>query len=539
MNRFRGDSFAVLPGLAFVLLFAIVPVAILFATTIAGSGGLAGLSAVLSDPLDVQSVTNSLVQGGLSAAFAVAVGYPVGLFFGRYDWPGRSVLRSFLLVPFLLPSLVVVFGILDLFGPAGLLSVPVPALAWFGSGVPAIVLANLVFNVPIVVLFTATGAEAASVTLEETVATLGGTPWRAYRDAWGRPTWVGAAVGGLVTFLFSALSFAPPLLLCGARCYTVEARVWSLSQVLLAPNEAGVLALVMVLLFLLPTALYLLLLARLRALPGRRSRRVPWRPRQVVGTTFAALTFLVLAGELTLLGSVLYRSIAPASGGGFGGAWSSLFSSGTTARLGISAYGLVANSLLFAAGASAIALLLGVVLGYVVVRRPARARGLGLLLFVPLLVSPVVLAFSLAQFWRPLFGGAPNVWLLIVLSQAILALPFALQSLEIPLAGLTPAARESAETLGARPFSAFLDADLPRVRAGLASAALFALALGLGEFTATYFLWVPRFTTLPVALVLLNQHRLFAAEDAAVALLLLLSLAVFAALEYGGRRVEL
>ncbi len=537
--RPRGDAFAVLPAIAFVVLFALLPVVILFASVLSTTGGLAGLSSTLSDPLNRASIVNSLVQGGLSAVLAVAVGYPVGIFFGRYDWPGRAALRSFLLVPFLLPSLVVVFGILDLFGPAGLAASSVPALSVLGTGLPAIVAANLFFNVPIVVLFTTTGAEGASAALEETVATLGGSPWRAYRDAWGGPTWVGAAVGGLVTFLFSALSFAPPLLLCGSRCYTVEARIWSLDQLLLSPEAAGVLAFVMVLLFLLPTVLYLLLLGRLRAAPGGPTRRKPLSRRDPLAVGLAALSTAVVGAVFVLLGSVVYRAVAPGGAAPLGAGWSELFAPTTTGRLGISAFGMVANTLLFATAAAAITLLLGIVLGFVVARRPGRAAALGLLFFLPLLISPVVLAFSLASFWRPLVGGETNVWLLIVLSQAVLALPFALQSLEIPLAGLPPAAREAAETLGARPWGAFLDADLPRVRGGLATAGLFAFALGLGEFTATYFLWIPRYTTLPVALVLLGQDRLFAAENAAVGLLLLLSLAVFAALYWGGRRVEL
>ena len=537
--RFGRDIGPLGAAVSFVVLCGLLPVAVLFGTSLASGGGWGGLAATLRAPLNSQSVANSLVQGGLSAGFAVAVGYPVGIFFGRYDWPGRAALRSFLLVPFLLPSLVVVFGVLDLFGPAGLLSSAVPALSFFGHGLPGIVAANLVFNVPIVILFTATGTESASRELEETVATLGGSPWRAYRDAWGPPTWVGAVVGGLLTFLFSALSFAPPLLLCGPRCYTVEARVWQLDQVLPEPTSAGLLAFAMVLLFLVPTVLYLVLLSRLRAIPGRRADVVHLAARRPLGLALAALTGLVLLAEFSVLAAVLYRTVLPVGSAGPGAAWTQLFSSRTTAQLGISALGMVGNTLLFAAGATVLALLLGIVLGYAVAGRPRRASSLGLVLFLPLLISPVVLAFSLATFWRPILGGAPNIWILVILSQAILALPFALQSIEIPLAGLSRSAREAAETLGASPWGAFLDADLPRVREGLSTAGLFAFALGLGEFTATNFLVTPRYWTLPVALYNLANARAFAVGDAAVGLLLLLSLAVFGFLLLGGRHVEL
>jgi len=432
--------------------------------------------------------------------------------------------------------------VLDLFGPSGVVSGTLPATSFFGKGIPAIIAANLFFNVPIVLLLTATGCESASVELEETVATLGGSPWRAYREVWSRPTLVGAAAGGLLTFLFSALSFAPPLLLCGAgaRCYTLEAQVYSLDQTFLEPNAAAVLALAMVLLLLLPTAVYLGLVSRLRANPGRRRaapRTIDWRSPTC--WTLAVETGLVLLTEGALLVAVFYRTLAPTGKLGAGAAWAELFSSSTTNHLGVSAVGALGNTLFFAIVAALLALLLSVVSGYAIVRRPDRAVALRLLLFVPLLLSPVVLAFALSSFWHPLVGTGTNVWTLVVVSQAILALPFALQSLEIPLAGLSSAARETARTLGASSFGAFLDADLPRVQDGLVTVGLFAFAFGLGEFTATNFLVPPQLTTLPVALYSLSAVRLFPVADAAAGLLLLLSLAVFVVITIGGRRVEL
>jgi thiamine transport system permease protein len=533
-----------IPSLAavvgFVALFVLLPVADLFVVSVTSAGGLPGAARLLGNPVTLRAVDNSLFQGAVSAGIAVALGYPAGVFLGRYSWVGQGAVRSILLVPFLLPSLVVVLGVLDLFGPTGLVTSVVPGLTVFGGGIPAIVGANFLFNAPIVVLLTAAGCEVAPAALEETVVTLGGSPGRAYLETWAAPSARGAAAGGLLTFLFSALSFAPPLLLCGSRCYTVEARIWELDQTLLEPAAAGVLALAMVLLFLAPTAAYLYLVARLRSSPGRqapRRRPVPWR--SIVGPSLAAVTMLLLAAEVALLAAVLYRGVVPPGSRAPGSAWVELFSPSTTQRLGISVVGTVGNTLFFASAAAAIALVLGILAGFAVVRRPVRAALLGLILFVPLLVSPIVLAFGLANFWRPLLGGLSTVWFLVIVSQATLALPFALQSVDLPLAGLTPAAAEAARTLGASRWGAFLDADLPRAKAGLVTASLFAFALGLGEFTATFFLVTPRFTTLPVALYGLQNARQFPVADATAGLLLLLSLAVFAALSVGGRRVEL
>ncbi|MCI4344682.1 MAG: ABC transporter permease subunit, partial [Thermoplasmata archaeon] len=189
--------------------------------------------------------------------------------------------------------------------------------------------------------------------------------------------------------------------------------------------------------------------------------------------------------------------------------------------------------------ASGIALVLGVVAGFAVGAPGRGPRLLPLAVFLPLIISPVVLSFSLATFWRPLFGGASAVWVLIVVSQATLALPFAFQGFSVALGRLSPHRREAARLLGVAPFAAYLDVDLPLARRGLVTAALFALAIALGEFTATYFLATPRFTTLPVALYRLLALRLTAPADALAGLLVLLTLAIFLVIAWRGERVAL
>ncbi|HZY91778.1 MAG TPA: ABC transporter permease subunit [Thermoplasmata archaeon] len=523
----------------FLLLFGLLPVAVLFGAGVASEGGVAGVARVLADPLNAAALRNSLLQGSLSALGAFLVGYPVGLFLGRHEWRGRRLVQGLLLVPFLLPSLVVVLAVQALFGPAGYLGTSAPALRILGEGVGGIVAVNVLFNLPVVALLTAVGVESSSSALEETALTLGASPARAYRDVWGLPSLVGAAAGALLTFLFSALAFAAPILLCGPRCYTLEARVFSLATILLDPAAASVLALLMVAFLAAPAALYLFVVYRLRRRAGAsRRRRVVWRNPATM--LLASLSAIVVGGIVLVLGVILGRSILPTRPGGpWGDSWSALLSPRVPAALGISLGGALVNTLLFATAAALLALLLGVVTGHATTRRPRAGQTVQFLLFLPLLLSPVVLAFALAQFWRPLLGGESAVWLLILLSQAMLALPFALQTLQVALLRLPSGPRESARLLGASPFRAYVDADLPALGGALIAATLFAFAIGLGEFTATYFLATPAFTTLPVLLYDLDGIRQVAAANAAAAVLLLVSLGVLLAIALGGRRVEL
>ena len=524
-----------LPVLLFVLLFSLLPVGLLFGTGWAEGGGLGGLGSALAAGPNRAALYSSLEQGGLSAFFAFALGYPAGLFLARYDFPGRAVARGLLLLPFLLPTVVVVVGILDLFGPGGLASRSIPALGVFGAGVPGIVAANLVFNVPIVVLFTALGSESASGPLEEVTRTLGARPARVYRDVWALPSLVGGAVGALLTFVLSALAFAAPIMICGPRCSTLEVQVYALN-VNAASTEASLLALGMFILFLLPIAAYLYLSRYLRAgARGGAPRPRPLREAGAVGVALGVETVLVFGTIAAVLATVVYRSIVPLGGGALGRPWADLFSGRTQAALGISTGAIAFNTIGFATLAAAIALVL-VLLAALALRAHGRSGSLVTgYLFLPLLISPVLLAFSLAEFWRPVFGGEGTVWILIAVAQATLALPFALQALEIPLVGLSRNAAEVARTLGASRWTAFWDADVPRIRSGLVSAGLFAFAIGLGEFTATYFLWVPSYTTLSVAVYRLEPLRFSDAAGGAAGLLLIVSLCVFLAIVALGR----
>lgn len=530
-----------LPAALFVGLFALLPVGVLFASGLAEGGGLAGIAAAAADPLNRAAFGNSLVQGGASAAAAVALGYPVGVFLGRYRWRGRGAVRAVLLVPFLLPSLVLVLGVRDALGPGGPVAALLPFAGPATAGVAGIVAVNVVYNVPVVVLLTAVGVESAPASLEDPLATLGASPLRRYRDVWGPPSWLGAAAGALLTFVFSALAFAAPLLLCGARCSTVEVRIFALDQTLLDPSGAALLALLTAAALLAPAAAYLALVGRLRRRSGgppRPARPVPWRAPSSWG--LAALTAILLVGVGTILGEVVLRGLrAAAPAGPPASAFGYLIGDAGTRVLGLPLVGALANTLVFAGAAAGVALLLGVLAGLPLGGGRGRAFPLEVLLFVPLVLSPVVLAFALAEFWRPLLGGSGAVWILVVVSQAILALPFALQGLGVALGRLPRGARDTAQSLGAGPFTAYLDTDLVDARPALLTAALFAFALGLGEFTATYFLATPAFTTVPVALYRVGALRATGPADALAAILVLLSLAVFLLIEVGGRRVEL
>ena len=200
-------------------------------------------------------------------------------------------------------------------------------------------------------------------------------------------------------------------------------------------------------------------------------------------------------------------------------------------------------SLRCATGATALSLLLGIPLAWVLARSRLRGRRLlRALVVVPLVLPPVVggVALLLAVGRRGVLGpllveaGAVPAFTPygVVLAEAFVAMPFLVLVVEGALSGLNPAAEEVAGTLGARPLRTFLTVTLPAVAPSVGAGAALAAARALGEFgaTTTFAGSLPgRTQTVPLAVYALLQDDPPAAY-ALSAVLLAVSVALVLAL---------
>ena len=157
------------------------------------------------------------------------------------------------------------------------------------------------------------------------------------------------------------------------------------------------------------------------------------------------------------------------------------------------------NSIVYAAAATAIALVVGGLAAFAVTARRGSPLLDGLVL-LPLGASAVMLGlgFLIAFDTAPLdFRAAP--WIVPVV-QALVAIPFVVWIVAPTLRSIDPRQREAAALLGASPGRVRREIDLPIVSRGLAVAAGFAFAISLGEFGATVFLARPDTPTVPIAI---------------------------------------
>ena len=201
-------------------------------------------------------------------------------------------------------------------------------------------------------------------------------------------------------------------------------------------------------------------------------------------------------------------------------------------------------SLFSATAATAVSLVLGVPLAWLLARTEFPGRGLvRALVTLPLVLPPVVggVALLLALGRNGVVGKLLDSWFGItlpfttagvVVAEAFVAMPFLVISVEGTLRAADPRYEEAAMTLGASRFTAFRRVTLPLIAPGIAAGSVLAWARALGEFGATITFagnFPGRTQTMPLAVYLALQSD----PDAAIALslvLLLVSVAVLAGL---------
>ncbi|WP_016698035.1 molybdate ABC transporter permease subunit [Actinoalloteichus spitiensis] len=206
--------------------------------------------------------------------------------------------------------------------------------------------------------------------------------------------------------------------------------------------------------------------------------------------------------------------------------------------------GALRLSLVCATAATALSLLLGVPLAWLLARSTFPGKRLvRALVTVPLVLPPVVggVALLLVFGRRGLVGEHLHEWFgvslpfttgAVVLAETFVAMPFLVVSVEGALRAADVRLDEAAATLGASRWVTFRRVTLPLVAPGVAAGAVLAWTRALGEFGATITFagnFPGRTQTMPLAVYLAMESN----PEAAIVLslvLLLVSVAVLALL---------
>jgi thiamine transport system permease protein len=470
--------------LAFIAAFFVYPLVSILERGLGAGGDLA----VLTDPLAREVLWFSAWQAVASTVLTILVALPASYVLGRYTFPGRGVVFALVTVPFVLPTVVVALAFLAV----------LPQRA--ERGWEAILIAHVFFNVAVVVRIVGTFWSGLDPRVSEAAATLGAGPWRSLREVTLPLLAPALAAAGSLVFLFSFTSFGVVLILGGPRFSTLETEIYNQAVRLFDLETAAVLALVQLACVALAVWVATRLESKLAVRSPRRRERDVLRPLRTRGEkAFAAASLGVLALFLGIpLAVLVERSFAVGAGHSLE-AYRALTRS--TNALLASPWEAILNSIVYAAGATVIAAVVGGLAAFAVASSTSgRTRALDGLLLLPLGASAVMLGFGfIVAFDAEPFDFRSSPWIVPVV-QALVAIPFVVRIVAPTLRAIDERQREAATVLGASPGRVRREIDVPIAGRALAIAAGFAFAISLGEFGATVFLARPDSPTLPVAI---------------------------------------
>lgn len=493
--------------LVVVMAGALAALAVTAATTPGG--------ATLWDDYLWRVIRFTLWQAGLSAALSVGLAIPVARAIARRPvFPGRMLLLRLFALPIALPALVVVLGIVEVWGRQGWIGDALRALGIAGGspniyGLTGILLAHVFFNMPLAVRLLLMHLERIPGETWRLSSQLGMTSGSIFRlIEWpvlraGLP-----GVAGLV-FMLCIASFTVVLTLGGGpAATTIEVAIYQALRFDFDPGRAVLLALVQ----LGMTAALLGLGLRL-AMPMATAAglgRVVMRPDRG-GLAGRIGDSLAISGAALFIGLPLLALVI----------------SGITASFGrLLGEGVVWQAISTSLAIGVVAALLCLVLAWSLLTAAHAAKRAGgawwlsgfatacesggsLILVMP----PIVLGAGWFVLLRGFGDGVALAPAVVVIINGLMALPYALRILGPAHARAASDHDRLCASLGMVGWNRWRLADWPVLRPAFGLALAFAMALSLGDLGAIALFGSEDLVTLP--LLILQRMSSYRTADAA------------------------
>jgi iron(III) transport system permease protein len=521
-----------LPVMALLLWTVVYP----NVAVIAGSfeNGLGHWREFAASPADREALWTSLVISVASVFASLAIGVPLAFLLGRFEFPGRRLLRAVATLPAALPPLVGVIAFLFLYGESGLVTrvvqraLGMAEAPWRLKGVGAIVFVHAYTMYVYVFLFVSAGLERFDATLDEAASGLGANTWQRLRRV-TLPLLMPAVAGSALLVFMNALgSFSAPYVFGGGlRVLSTQILASKINGAMgLAYVETTVLALSAVAGLVLFRWLDSKRKYTLASKGGRTRRTIGSRPIQVLMTVASAV--IVVALVLPHLMVILVSFARD-------GAWTTQvlppeYTFENYRRLFTEAelWKPITNSVSMALIATAANLVVCFIAGYLIVLRKFGGRGLlELLVALPWAIPATAIALGLAATFnrndlltgRVLLVG--TFWIL-PLAYFIRDIPLVASAVESSLRQMDASLEDAARGLGASWIMTLRRVILPAARPGLVAGGLLAAVTAVGEFVASVVLYTH--SNRPISMEILAQLRALAFGTAAAYSVLLIFL---------------
>lgn len=484
---------------AFFVCFFLVPIGSTVKVAFAGSHGgftLDYIWEVFRNPLYLEGLWNSLVMAVGTTLGCLLISIPLAILFTKFEFPGKPILNSLVLLPMILPPFVGAIGVRAMLGQAGAVNTflmkfglmdPLHPVDWLGQGqMFGIVIMNVLHLYPILYLNVVAALANLDPALDDAAANLGCPPSQRFWKITLPLITPGLFAGGTIVFIWAFTELGVPLVFDYTRVTSVQ--IFNAIKDISGNPFPYALVVVLLVSTTLMYATSKLIFERDRFGGGGRAtmgrETVPLSP--ALGWACSSVFLLCIALAILPHLGVVFLS--------FAGDWyRTVFPTGLTLdhyRDALSheiTLSSITNSLKYATVATLVDLVLGVGIAYVNVRTRLLGRHLlDAMAMLPLAVPGLVMAFGYLAMSREgqpfhfLMLGEDPV-LLLIIAYSVRRLPYVVRSASAGFQQVSPTLEEAAQNLGCPPLKTLFRITLPLIAPNLIAGGLLAFSFAMLE----------------------------------------------------------
>jgi len=500
MRRLSLSSALMLAAIAaFLAVFLVYPLAVMLVQSVYFNGHftLDFIAALFTNISNRISLWNTLQIGIYTTLLSTVIALPMAWIFARYTFPGKALMNGLALVPMIMPPFVGALGMKYIFGRCGSINLllerlGLPMIDWFGGGgMLGVILLEVLHLYPIMFLNVAAALANVDPAMEEAARNLGASPWRIFRTITFPLMLPGYFAGAVIVFIWAFTDPGAPLIFEFRNCIPVQ-----IFDRLNDMNENPVGYALVVLMLVISLAFFMLSkwVSQRRAVisTGKGATVSTERKPGPLATTaiylfLGLITLVALLPHASVLGVAVSQrwcmTILPEQ------ITTKYFHLALTHRLAASS---IRNSLILSASSTAVVIVIGVVLGYLFVRRKNTLLDwFDSLVMLPLAVPGIVLAFGYVACFRSWNIGPftlnpqVNPFPLLVICYSVRRLPYMVRSAYAGFQQLSEALEEAGRNLGASSARVVRRITIPLMSSHILAGAILAFTFAMFEVGST------------------------------------------------------
>jgi len=495
----------------------------------------------VEDTWNLKVIWFTFYQAFLSALLSLLVGLPGAWLISHFDFPGKRLFQILTYLPFILPSILVVLGMVLFLGNNGLINrlwmwsfdLKEPPFQFLYS-LQGILIAHVFYNFPIAIKTIGDQWERLSVKYTMAARSLGASPSKLFFRVYLPLLLPSVLSSFILIFILCLNSFAIILVLGGGLKFTtIEVLIYQLARIELDFQGAASLAFLQVILgigflFSLFRGANRSISQELRA----KKKLLVEMGRGSVGAWLGCVYLLViLFFALGPLVSIFFDSLQRYEGGEwhFTLHWYREMFSLSEDNSFLRSLG---NSLKIGLGSACLSSFLGIGMAALIHQSKNGWRKVWeITALFPLALSTVVFGVAWYSLYQNYFGGGVNLTLVIMIMHALLTFPYWVRVV-LPALDVVPEQWQMAAlSLGQSRSTYFWKILMPWLKKSLIIGFFFSFSLSLGELNSTMMIADDSVRTLPLEIYGAISGYRFSYASAVGVILLLLSVTTFVVIQ--------